>query len=396
MSPERIKVVHIITRLDLGGAQQNTLHTVRNLDPRRFEAMLLCGTGGGLDSELQSWPSHGPRWQFAGNLVREISPWRDLLAFFELRRLLLKEKPDVVHTHSSKAGILGRLAAWAAGVPVVVHTFHGFGFHDGQSWLKKWLCIVTERLAGSLSTALVFVSRANEDYARRYGLGRPDSYVLIRSGVKLSEFPARCDAAEKKKSLGLEPETRLVLSVGNFKPQKNPEDFLTAAKIVARSQPDAAFVFVGDGPLRGKLEAGVGVLKPRFLMPGWRRDVAELLVATDVFVLTSLWEGLPRALVEAMKSGVVPVCYATDGVKDLVRDGENGFLVPQWDSTALARRVVDLLNDESLRKRLGAAAAASIDSEFDIDGMVRRQEKLYLQLSGRDSEVNPASADRPR
>ena len=380
MSPERIKVVHVITRLDLGGAQQNTLHTVRHLDPERFEAVLLCGAGGALDSELRSWPSDGPRWEFVGNLVREISPWRDLLAFLELRRLLLKEKPAVAHTHSSKAGILGRLAAWAAGVPVVVHTFHGFGFHDGQFWLKKRLYVLAERLTGALATALVFVSRANQDYARRYGLGEPGRYVLIRSGVKLSEFPARCDAAEKKKGLGLKPEARLVLCVGNFKPQKNPEDFFAAAKIVAASSPDAAFVFVGDGPLRGKIKAGMGGLGPRFLLPGWRRDVAELLAASDVFVLTSLWEGLPRALVEAMKSGVAPVCYATDGVKDLIRDGENGFLVPQRDVSALARRVAGLLQDEALRKRLGAAAAAAVGPEFDIDGMVRQQEELYARL----------------
>jgi glycosyltransferase involved in cell wall biosynthesis len=321
-------------------------------------------------------------------MVREISPGRDLLAFLELRRLFLKEKPAVVHTHSSKAGILGRLAAWVAGVPVIVHTFHGFGFHEGQSWLKKWFYVLAERLTGALATALVFVSRENEFYAKGYGLGKPESYVLIRSGVKLGDFPAHCDVAEKKKSLGLKPETRLVLSVGNFKPQKNPEDFLAAAKIVAQSQPDAAFVFVGDGPLRGEIEAGVGELKPRFLLPGWRRDVPELMAASDMFVLTSLWEGLPRALVEAMKSGVVPVCYATDGVKDLIRSGENGILVPQRDAAALAQRVKDLLKDDALRKKMGAAAAASIGPEFDIDGMVRQQEELYLRLLGAGGQLS--------
>jgi glycosyltransferase involved in cell wall biosynthesis len=314
------------------------------------------------------------------HLVREISPWRDWLACLELRRLFLKEKPAVVHTHSSKAGILGRLAAWAAGVPVVVHTFHGFGFHDGQFCLKKWLYVWAERLTGAMSTALVFVSRSNEDYAKRHGLGNPARYVLIRSGVKLADFPAGCDAAEKKKSLGLKPEARLVLSVGNFKAQKNPADFLAAAKVVAASVPDAAFVFVGDGPLRGELETAARELGPRIRLPGWRRDVAELLAASDVFVLTSLWEGLPRALVEAMKSGVAPVCYATDGVKDLIRDGKNGFSVRPGDFTALARRVADLLKNDALRKELGAAAAASIGPEFDIEGMVRQQEDLYAKL----------------
>jgi glycosyltransferase involved in cell wall biosynthesis len=371
---KRIKVVHVVTRLDLGGAQQNTLHTVRHLDPGRFEAVLLCGRGGVLDSEP------APRRIFVESLVREVRPWRDLKAFFKLRRLLLKEKPAVVHTHSSKAGILGRFAAWAARVPVIVHTFHGFGFHEGQGFVVKWLYVLAERLAAAVSTALVFVSRENQHYAKGYGLGAPEHYELIRSGVKLGDFPARCNAAAKKRSLGLKPEARLVLSVGNFKPQKNPEDFLAAARLVAQARPDAAFVFVGDGPLRGKLESELGEIKDRFLMLGWRRDVPELLAASEVFVLTSLWEGLPRALVEAMKSGVVPVCYATDGIKDLVRSGENGILVPQRDAAALAQRIQDLLKDDALRRRLGAAAAASIGEEFDIDGMVRRQEKLYLHL----------------
>ncbi|MDD5628946.1 MAG: glycosyltransferase family 4 protein [Elusimicrobia bacterium] len=388
MSPAPIKVVHVITRLDLGGAQRNTLHTVRSLDPERFAAVLVCGRGGVLDEELASWPQDGPRSLYVDDLVREVSPGHDLRAFLTLRRLFLEEKPAVVHTHSSKAGILGRLAARAAGVPVIVHTFHGFGFHEGQSRVKKWLYVLAERLAGSMSTALVFVSRDNQEYARRYGLGDPARYVLIRSGVRLSELPARCDATAKKQSLGLPPGSRLVLSVGNFKPQKNPADFLAAARIVARAQPEAAFAFVGDGPLRAEMEAGLGELGPRFLLPGWRHDVAELLAAADVFVLTSLWEGLPRALVEAMKSGVAAVCYATDGVKDVVRDGENGFLVAQGDVAALARRVEELLEDEAMRKRLGAAAAASIGLEFDIDAMVRRQEQLYLRLVGATGQLS--------
>ena len=377
-APQRVKVAHIITRLDLGGAQQNTLYTSRHLDPRRFDVVLLCGAGGVLDAEARS----GARIVLVKNLVRAVSPWRDLAAFWELRRILRAERPAVVHTHSSKAGILGRFAAWAAGVPVVIHTFHGFGFHDRQSWWAKGLYVLVERWAAALATALVFVSRSNQDYARRHGLGDPGRYVLIRSGVKLSDYPARCDAAGKKRSLGLAPDARVILSVGNFKPQKNPEDFLTLARQVAAADSRAAFVFVGDGPLRGKLEAGLAQagLQGRFLLAGWRRDVAELLAASDVFVLTSYWEGLPRALVEAMKSGVVPVCYATDGVIDLVRDGENGYLIAPGDTDAMARRVLGLLSDEPARRRLAAAAADSVGMEFDIDHMVRQQEDLYLRL----------------
>ncbi|HAM35881.1 MAG TPA: hypothetical protein DEB40_08420 [Elusimicrobia bacterium] len=382
----RIKVAHIVTRLDLGGAQQNTLHTVKNLDPRRFEALLVCGPGGSLDADVKSWPAGEPRRFVVADLVRPVSPRQDLRAFLALRRILRAERPLVAHTHSSKAGILGRLAAWSAGVRVIVHTYHGFGFHDRQPWWLKSLYVAAERLCCAVSDALIFVSRSNWDYARRHHLGKASRYALIRSGISLSDFPSRgCDAGRKKESLGLPAQARLVLSVGNLKPQKNPLDFLAAARMVSASRKDAAFVFVGDGPLRERLsgEADAAGLKERFLLPGWRRDVPELLAAADVFVMTSLWEGLPRALVEAMKSGVAPVCYATDGVTDLIRDGVNGFAVKQGDVPALARRVLELLGDESLRRKMGEAAASGIDESFDIDRMVRQQEELYLLLLNR-------------
>ena len=391
MPGTRIKVVHIITRLDLGGAQRNTLHTVLNLDRSRFEAVLACGAGGRLDPEVRAWPREAPAVRFIPDLVRELRPLRDVKAFFQLRRLLLSERPAIVHTHSSKAGVLGRLAARAAGVPVIVHTFQGFGFHDRQPWWAKLPYVLAERLAAAASTALIFVSRANRDYAIRHRLGDPRSYALIRSGVELRGLPAACDPAAKKAELGLTPERRLIVSVGNLKPQKNPEDFLAAARIVAARRPDAAFVLIGDGPLRASLERGAAEagLTRSFLMPGWRADVAQLLACADAFALTSLWEGLPRALVEAMKSGVPPVCYATDGILDLIRDGENGYVVPQKDAPALAERLLTLLGDEPLRRRLGAAASAAIGPEFDIAGMVRSQEELYRTLAGPASPALP-------
>ena len=379
----RIKVAHVVTRLDLGGAQQNTLATVRGLDPARFDALLVCGEGGFFDAEVRA--DRGVRAVFLDSLVREVSPLRDLLAALELRRLFLDERPDVVHTHSSKAGILGRLAAALAGVPGVVHTYHGFGFHDRQSAAVKGFYVLLERLCARLTTRLVFVSRANLEYAERHGIGRGADAAVIRSGVRLSEFPAAVDAAKLKASAGIGVHKPLVVSIGNLKPQKNAADFVAAAAKVAARVPDARFVFLGDGPQRGALEAkafSLG-LDGTLSFLGWRRDGAQWLAAADAFALTSLWEGLPRALVEAMKSGLPAVCYATDGVVDVLRDGENGFLVPPGDADALAERLVRLLTDEPLRRRLGAAAAASIGPEFDVDAMVRAQEDLYARLLAR-------------
>lgn len=367
----RQKVIHLITRLELGGAQQNTLYTAAHLDPARWEVTVASGRGGMLDAEQ---PVH-----FLDNLVHPLSPLRDLLALFELSAFFRREKPALVHTHSSKAGILGRLAAALAGVRAVVHTFHGFGFNDRQGALTRTVYIWAEKFAAMFTDALVFVSKSNMETARTLGIGDPRKYRLIRSGVKLSGLPAE---PLDKATLGLGQHKPHVVTVGNFKPQKNPVDFLVLAEKVLEKNRDARFVFVGDGPLRDKMEANVLLkgLGGKVALTGWRRDAARILAASEVFVLTSLWEGLPRALVEAMKSGLPPVCYATDGVLDLVRDGVNGYIVAQGDVQGMAEKVNALLTDPALRKKLGQAAAASIGPEFDIDGMVRAQEELYASL----------------
>ena len=378
----KAKVVHIITRLDFGGAQQNTLYTVEHLDPKRFETVLLTGPGGHLDAKAAAL---GPRVKvrFVEDLVREVSPFRDVIALLELTRMLREENPAVVHTHSSKAGILGRFAAALAGVPLILHTYHGFGFHEGQKPLMKTVFVFLERLAARLSTRLIFVSKANIDTAVRHGLVAPEAAVLIRSGVALAELPAPIPGKKEKRALaGLRRDPPLVLSIGNLKPQKNPGDFLKAAESVVARCPQVSFVFIGDGPARARLEARViakGLSRNvRFL--GWRDDARELLAAADIFLMTSLWEGLPRALVEAMKSGLPPVCYGVDGVRDLVRDGLNGFSVAPGDWQTLADRVLALVEDKTLRERLGREAVRAIGADFDIDGMVRLQERLLTDL----------------
>jgi glycosyltransferase involved in cell wall biosynthesis len=376
----RIKVVHVVTRLDLGGAQQNTLHTVRQLDPARFDVLLACGAGGLLDAEVRA--DHGVRAVFLESLRREVSPAWDLLALLELAKLFRTERPDVVHTHSSKAGILGRLAAALSGVPVIVHTYHGFGFHDRQNPLVKGAYVALERLCALFTARLIYVSRANAEYAERHGLGPAADATVIRSGIRLSDYPAKTDAAKLKMSAGIGMHKTLVVSIGNLKPQKNAGDFVAAAAKVVEKVPEARFVFLGDGPQRLALQARAFALGlgDKVLFLGWRRDGAQWLAAADAFAMTSLWEGLPRALVEALASGLPSVCYATDGVTDLLRDDVNGYLIAPGDVDALAARLVSVLTDEPLRRRLGAAAAASVGPEFDIDGMVRAQEALYAEL----------------
>ncbi|MDA8244765.1 MAG: glycosyltransferase family 4 protein [Elusimicrobia bacterium] len=372
-----VKVAHVITRLDFGGAQANTLHTVRTLDRSRFEPYIVCGHWGDLEHRV------GDRnIVYAENLVREISPLKDLRAVFELRRILRERKPDIVHTHSSKAGILGRVAARAAGVPVIIHTFHGFGFHPRQGFLKRNLYIALEKFCARFSDSLVFVSEANMATARELGIGDPKKYALIRSGIALGAYPARTDRELKRAGLGLSASDTVIISIGNAKPQKNPGHFLEAAARLSKDRPSARFVFVGGGEELESLRSAAKErgLERSCLFTGWREDTAELLAASDVFALTSYWEGLPRALVEALRTGLPAVCYATDGVTDILKEGINGFPVPQGDLDAFCAALGRLLDDAGLRARLAAGAAATDLSDFDIDRMVRRQEGLYSSL----------------
>lgn len=371
-----IKVAHIITRLEFGGAQGNTLYTAANLDRARFEPMLITGRGGILDQKAQQPPV------YAESLVREISPLKDFLALLQLRAIFSRLKPEIVHTHSSKAGILGRLAAAAAGVPVIVHTFHGFGFHPYQNPLKRWFYILLEMLCARLTDALIFVSRSNMKTASANGIGRPEQYSMIRSGIKLGNYPARIDRAAKRAGLGIGEEDIMVLSLGNAKPQKNPEHFLEAAARLTDRHPRARFVFVGGGEYLEELKekARARGLEEKCLFTGWRDDSAELLAAADIFAMTSLWEGLPRALVEALCTGLPCICYAADGVNDILRDGKNGFVIPPGDLDAFCDALSNLISDGELRGRMAAAAAGTDLGDFDIDLMVRQQEELYSRL----------------
>jgi len=380
--PGRLRVAHLITRLELGGAQQNTLHTVRHIDPERFEAHLVCGRGGYLDEEAAG---SGVPVTFVDDLVRRVDPWRDLVALRKLTALWRRLRPDIVHTHSSKAGVLGRLAARLAGVPVVVHTVHGYGFHPGQPLLRRTFFRSAERIAARLTTHFIVVSEANQAEGLAMGLFGPERVSLIRSGVELERF--RSSSADRDglgREWGIPPEAPVVGMVACLKPQKAPLDFVEVARRVAKTAPEAHFVLVGDGDLRPAVESAVtsGGLDGHFHLLGWRRDVDRLMKGFDVLVHTSRWEGLPRVFPEAMAAGLPVIATDVDGAADVVRDGENGYLLRAGDLGAIAARTLDLLADPGARRRMGDAGLRD-SREFDIDFMVERQETLYHDLWAR-------------
>jgi glycosyltransferase involved in cell wall biosynthesis len=375
-----LRVMHVITMLELGGAQRNTLDTVASLDRREFTVALACADRGELLTEARGLPEVA-LFELR-HLRREVRPLDDVLAVAELRRSIRTFKPQVVHTHSSKAGILGRLAARRERVPVVVHSIHGFGFGPQQSPPVRAAFLAAERAASRWTTAFVAVSRRNLEEGVRLGLFAAERARVIRSGVDLGSFRARSGGEAVRRELGVPADAPLVVQIACFKAQKAPERFVELAALLAPRFPSAHFLLVGDGTLRRRLErlrreAG---LEGRLHLPGWRRDVPAVLDATTVVTLTSRFEGLPRVLVEARAAAVPVVAMAVDGVDEVVADGENGFLLAPGDVAGVAMRVAELLSDRGLRDRLAARAGEGLE-EFDRDAMVRHQEQLYRELA---------------
>jgi glycosyltransferase involved in cell wall biosynthesis len=270
---------------------------------------------------------------------------------------------------------------------VVLHSIHGFGFTPLQPVAVRLLFVAVERAMARWTDHFIAVSDANLRVGLELGLFTPDEVTLIRSGIPLGRFRRGSGgAAAVRTRLGLPAAGPLVCSIGNFKPQKAPLDFVRMAAEVARAVPDATFVMAGDGPLKPRAEALSGELglAGRMVFCGWWDDVPGLLAASSVSVLTSRHEGLPRAAVESLAAGVPVVATAVDGTVEVVRHGVNGFLAPAGEVAALAAGVTTLLVDPVLRDRFARSAPDGLD-DFDIDRMVRRQEELYRWLSCRST-----------
>ena len=386
-----IRVVHIITRLILGGAQENTLYTaIGQHRDSRFDVTLLCGVDEAGEGDLfEEARRAGVRTIVLPSLVRPIRPLTDLRAFVDLYRFLKKGSYTIVHTHASKAGILGRLAARAAGVPVIVHTLHSLVFHEYQAAWKNRLYIWLKRMCAPLTHALISVSDRVSEGALASGIGRPEQYVTIFSGIDLEPFldvRDRLSVADAKRSVGIPPDSPVVGKIARLFPLKGHEQFLAAAVEIARAMPETRFLLVGDGPLRTQLVADAGKLglADRLVMVGrvTPDTVPDYIQAMDVIVHTSLREGIARVLPQAGAVGKPVVTFALDGAPEVIRDGVSGYLVPALDTNRVAERTVELLRDPERRRVFGEAGGAFAAEHFSVERMVERINALYLELLG--------------
>jgi glycosyltransferase involved in cell wall biosynthesis len=379
--------------MELGGAQQNTLYTVSHLDEQQFLPYLITGRGGELFTAALGFKNT----LIAEDLVREIRPLRDVMAFFQLCRLIKKiasappaPAPVIVHTHSSKAGILGRWAARCVSIPIIIHSIHGFGFHDYQSRIGRNVFIWLEKITAPITTKFIAVSVANREKGIALRLFPPEKVVVIRSGIEIARFqnPA-LSRSLMRGSLGI-PETAPVIAmIACLKPQKAPLDFIKVCDIVAKEAPAAHFLLVGDGALREAVEHEVEGRKLQHCVHllGWRNDIPEILNAIDVLVLTSLWEGLPRVFPQAMAAGVPVVATRVDGAPEAIEDGVNGFLLNPGDVAGLACKTISLIKSPAQLKDMEIQNRQKLE-EFDIERMVLQQEVLYEDLLSNRSNLD--------
>ncbi|MCM8799271.1 MAG: glycosyltransferase family 4 protein [Candidatus Omnitrophica bacterium] len=376
---QKINILYIITKLELGGAQRQLLLLIRNLDTTKYNIFLLTSSRGILISEALSIGELKLKTIWA--LDRPINPLKDILAFISIYKFIKKNKIDIVHTHSSKAGILGRWAAKLAGVKFIFHTVHGWSFHPYQNWLINNLFIFLEKITSLFTDKFIVVCETDKFRGLLNRVGSEEKYVVIPYAIELNVTKDIRDDSMKKE-LGIKDEDLVIGTISSLKPQKAPWDFVKVAFRVKENFPRAKFLFIGDGFLRERIERMVYNygLKRDFIFTGWRKDIGRILPIIDIFVLTSLWEGVPIAVLEAMALAKPVVVTDTGGISEIIKDKFNGFLVRCGDVEKISSIILNLLKDKMLKDMIAQNAKDSIDSKYNITSMINSTQKLYLEV----------------
>lgn len=382
-----MRATHVITRLIVGGAQENTIASVLGLNAMPgFEVALAAGPTRGAEGSLES--------AFRGrehllitipHLVRAIRPWHEVRAFGELHRLFALRRPQLVHTHSGKAGVLGRLAAAYARVPMIVHTIHGPSFGAFQGKAANMVFKGAERVAGRVTTHFVAVADAMKHQYLEAGIGRPAQYSTIHSGFDLAPFASARNSAGLRMAFGLERDAVVVGKIGRLFELKGHDDLLEASGAILQDYPKIQFLIVGDGPWRERLQQKARALgvASRFVFTGLvpPPKVAEFVGVMDILVHLSRREGLARAIPQALAAGVPVVAYDCDGASEVCQNARTGFLIKPGDLAGLTAAVVRLAGNASLRHELGECGRRLVHQKFRVDAMVKQLALLYKELA---------------
>ena len=388
-----IRICRVIARINGGGTAVHLQNLAANLDRSRYVQVTICGrvSPGEIDVsddlrkaglDIISFPS----------LQREIRLVPDLITLYRLIAFFREWKPDIVETHTAKAGTLGRLAARIAGVPTRIHVFHGHVFDGFFSVKRARTFLQLERWLATQTTRIIALGEHQRTDLLSRGVGVDSQVVSIPLGFDLQRFSSIPLFASRSHPTGLRHELGIshgdratvpvIGMIARLVPTKAHEVFLDAAQLVLEEIPGARFVIVGDGNQRSRLEALANQLLPHnsFKFLGWRTDTPALFSEIDLVMHTSDSEGMPVSIIEALASGVPVVATNVGGIPDLIRDGVNGHVVPPRDSNAVARAALAILRDPDRRASMAAAARASVVPEYEVDTLVARMDRLYREI----------------
>ncbi|MSR66133.1 MAG: glycosyltransferase family 1 protein [Pedosphaera sp.] len=388
-----MRVAHIITRLIVGGAQENTVTTVLGLrDRHKMDCDLISGPTTGPEGSLEPLFANRPGiLTVIPELIRPVCPWSDFWALRNITRRLLDRKPDIVHTHSGKAGVLGRLAAHLANVPVIIHTIHGPSFGSFQGAAANFAFTAAERIAARCTDQFVTVADAMRDQYLAVGIGRPEQYTRVFSGFDLAPFLAAQNDPALCAQLGIAPSDFVVGKIARLFELKGHDDLFAAAPELVRRCPRLKFLLVGDGPWRSRFEQKARDLglEKHFIFIGLVPpvDVPRYLGVMDVLAHLSRREGLARVLPQALAAGKPIVAFDCDGAREVCLDGETGFLLQPGDRSGLCRALEKLSGDADLRQRLGQRGREFVKERFSAERMVDDLAELYqsrLQKTARN------------
>lgn len=370
----------------VGGAQENTLLTCRGLAERGHDVTLITGPSSGPEGRLlDSAETRGVRIVEVGGLVRPLNPFADWTGYRELLRLFRECSFDVVHTHSSKAGILGRLAAWRVRVPVVVHTVHGQAYHPYQAQWRNRLYIRLERLAARHCHHIFAVAQAMIDQCVDAGVAEREKYSVVYSGMQLQPYLTAMPDPALRATLGIPPDAPVIGKIARLFDLKGHDVLLKAAARIVPEFPEARFLLVGDGLRRAELEemaVDLGIranvvfagLVPPSTIPAY-------VSLMDILAHFSLREGLPRTVVQALAGGVPAVAFDLDGTPEVVETGRTGVLCPPGDAEAATDALLKLLRNPQMRRQMGEEGQRRVQQQFDVQMMVKQLESAYLSLA---------------
>jgi glycosyltransferase involved in cell wall biosynthesis len=392
-----MRIAHVITRMILGGAQENTLLSCEG-SMRRYRADVLLITGPALGPEgslVERARAGGVPLAIVPELRRAIHPWRDWQSFRQIKRILRDFRPDVVHTHSAKGGILGRAAATQLQVPAIVHTVHGAPFHPYQNALSREFNRRCERWAARRCHALVGVSDAMTELLVANRVAPRANFTTVYSGLEIEPLLTADSSRDLvRRELGYHDDDLVIGTIARLSPLKGHEYLVRAAPAIVAATPNVKFLLVGDGPLRQTVAAQVARvgLSDRFKFLGLvgPERIPGLIAAMDMLVHVSLREGLARALVQALLVGRPVNSYDVDGAREVVIDGETGYLLPAQSIDDLVAAVSRLAADPALRARMGATGRRLFADQFRHERMVDDLQRLYERLLARPAAPQPS------